>query len=332
MLTIDLVFRCLTFTILNPTIVALWPLSMLISEVYSAYDLTFRLIVLYAILVFLVHGLLYLDHVYRQSIHGPKRRLDWSSELVLVTGGASGLGQSIVSLLASRRTRIAVLDIIQTNENAFPGTTIRSYVCDVSSQDDLSRTYRKLESDFGQCPTIVVSCAGIMKLGTIQGMSMIDIDRILGVNLRSHFLLAKEYLPSLLKTGGHIITVSSALGSVGVHSLAAYCASKAATTSFHESLTAEVAGTGIVTTLISPGQLNSKMFSSVTTPNSFFAPVISTYEVANFIVDKIERREGGIFAMPLYARFIGIMRVLPSGLQVMLRWLSGMDQAAAGPG
>ncbi len=155
--------------------------------------------------------------------------------------------------------------------------------------------------------------------------------RIIKVNLCSQFLVAKQFLPAMLGQGyGSWVTVASSLGYVGSHSLAAYCATKAAVISFHESLTAEVGGPAskIQTLLINPGQMKTPMFQDLSTPNEFLAPVINPLLVAQFIVDKLDMRSGGEFGLPFYSNLLGLMRVLPSGLYWIVRRLSGMDEAA----
>lgn len=131
---------------------------------------------------------------------------------------------------------------------------------------------------------------------------------------------------------GSIITISSVLASVSPAGTSAYSASKAALTSFHRSITAELTYTypGIKTLLVTPGQLCTPLFDGVETPSSFFAPVLEPVEVAKEIIAAIDEGAGGVIAMPAYARWIGIMELLPESCQRGLRWVSGCDRAMAG--
>lgn len=294
---------------------------MYLTESKDAHSLQYRILLGYAALIWLFHGLLRIDRWYRQP--STTRKVVWDEELVLVTGGASGLGYSIVSLLATKQTHIAILDVVEPSRDLMAlRADIKFYQCDVSDAAAIAKAHEQMKVDFQRSPTIVVSNAGVMRAKPILELTPSEIDTTFAVNTKSHFLLAKEFIPA---GSLHFITIASSLASVGAHSLSTYCASKAATVSFHESLTAEVP---ITTTLICPGQLNTRMFSSLATPNAFFAPVVESLEVAKLVVQKVERREAGEFACPLYARYIPLMRALPSGVQRLLRKLAGLDDAA----
>lgn len=143
--------------------------------------------------------------------------------------------------------------------------------------------------------------------------------------------------------GGHIVTVASVLGKLGTAQLSDYTAAKAGLIAMHASLRAELAcsddeayegpGRGSVrTTLVTPGQLSTPLFAGVETPSNFFGPVVSPVELAKAIVEAVERGESGEISLPLYAKWIGILGVLPFSLQRLARWMSGADRAMAGFG
>ena len=71
------------------------------------------------------------------------------------------------------------------------------------------------------------------------------------------------------------------------------------------------------------------MFAGVKTPSSFFAPVIAPIDVAKEIIKMVDRGESGEIAVPLYARWIGWLGVLPVGVQSIVRAWSGIDAAIA---
>lgn len=140
--------------------------------------------------------------------------------------------------------------------------------------------------------------------------------------------------------GGHIVTVASVLGKLGTAQLSDYTAAKAGLIAMHASLRAELAcspdlayaGPGrssIRTTLVTPGQLSTQLFAGVQTPSNFFGPVVSPVELAKAVVQAIEQGESGEISLPLYAKWIGILGVLPFSLQKLARGLSGADQAMA---
>jgi hypothetical protein len=162
---------------------------------------------------------------------------------------------------------------------------------------------------------------------------------IFHTNLLSHYHLTSLFLPPLLTrpSGGHLITTSSVLGSLGASHLSLYASSKAALSTFHSSLTAELRSSAyppnnIKTILVAPGQLDTPMFAGIRQNwwRRFMGPRVEVREVAMRIVGMVDRGEGGEVRMPAYASWIGGMGGLPVGVQRALRELSGVDEEGRG--
>ena len=128
------------------------------------------------------------------------------------------------------------------------------------------------------------------------------------------------------------------LGKLGAANVSDYTAAKAGLIAMHASLRAELTSANnapegaenIRTILVTPGQLSTKLFASVRTPNSFFGPVVEPVELAREIVRMIDAGESGEISMPLYARWIEWLHVLSVGMQKLVRRLSGIDGAMEG--
>lgn len=163
-------------------------------------------------------------------------------------------------------------------------------------------------------------------------LSIDEIEHNFNVNLLSHFYTLKTFLPGMVRGGqGTIVTLSSVLGQIGAAGLTDYTAAKAGITALHKSLTAELKSyPNIKTVLVSPGQLSTPLFKGVKTPSSFFGPVLEPVDVAKEVIAAIDAGSSMVLAMPLYARWIDWMNVLPVGIQVIARKLSGVDAAMSG--
>ena len=167
--------------------------------------------------------------------------------------------------------------------------------------------------------------------------------RALDINVSGIYNTMLTFLPDMLarEAGGTIINISSVLGELGCAGLSAYTTSKAALTALHTSLRAELdvlsadksfcklnpGAKNIRMILSRPGQLDSTMFASVKPPSQFFGPTVSTAELAVAIVRAIDQGRNDEVNMPLYARQIGWLNVLPPGLKKIARRLAGLDQA-----
>ncbi|KAK5005813.1 hypothetical protein LTR28_007247, partial [Elasticomyces elasticus] len=84
------------------------------------------------------------------------------------------------------------------------------------------------------------------------------------------------------------------------------------------------------TVLVAPGQLSTPLFAGVRTPSRFLGPVVESVELAREIVELVDEGMSGEISMPLYARWVQWLGVLPVGLQRVIRGLSGLDGAMRG--
>ena len=82
--------------------------------------------------------------------------------------------------------------------------------------------------------------------------------------------------------------------------------------------------------LVTPGQLGTRLFEGVKTPSSFLGPVVEAVELAREIVRVVDEGVSGEVSLPLYAKWVGVLQVLPWSLQRVARWASGVDGAMSG--
>lgn len=106
-----------------------------------------------------------------------------------------------------------------------------------------------------------------------------------------------------------------------------YTAAKAGLMALHASVKAELPpDANIKTLLVTPGQMTTSLFAGVSTPSAFFAPVLEPVDVAKEIIGAIDSGTSGELAMPLYARWIQVLGILPVSVQRLLRAVSGVDR------
>ena len=166
---------------------------------------------------------------------------------VLITGGASGIGRLMALECAARGARVSVWDIHAENlekviaELAARGREKpRGFLCDVSRRE---RVYEvAVETRTAAGPVDVL----INNAGLVSGKAILDIpdekiEATFAVNTLSLFWLAKAFLPGMIERNrGHVVTIASASGLIGVAKLSDYAASKWAAVGFDESLRAEL--------------------------------------------------------------------------------------------
>jgi NAD(P)-dependent dehydrogenase (short-subunit alcohol dehydrogenase family) len=210
---------------------------------------------------------------------------------VIVTGGASGLGEAISEAVLERGGNAVVLDV-QQPRNGF-----------AFEQVDLSRT-REAEAAVGRIAEqhgaidAVVTAAGVDACGRIEDVDGEDWDRVVAVNLLGTAAVVRAALPHLERSGGRVITVASTLGLRALSDATAYCASKFGVIGFSRALAAETAGRVGVTCLV-PGGMQTSFFDGrderyKPPPDADLAPPSRVAETVMFALtrpDGVELRE-----------------------------------------
>ncbi|KAG5520195.1 hypothetical protein PMAC_001272 [Pneumocystis sp. 'macacae'] len=247
-------------------------------------------------------------------------------KIAIVTGGASGLGHELSLILSQLGVIVIIMDVVIKKKISNP--FCHYYQCDITCITDLKRVYLEIEKHYG-IPTILINNAAILGTGSIETMSFEKFKRVIDVNFISHFNMVKMFLPGMRqKNEGHIVTIASSLSFIGVTNLSAYCASKAALISFHESLKYELfyLNSNIQTTLVVLGQLNTPLFQDIRTPSRLLAPILDPVYVSEKIVKAIVNNLSTEIYTPLYCLILPLLRFMPIKFQKIFRHLSGVDK------
>jgi NAD(P)-dependent dehydrogenase (short-subunit alcohol dehydrogenase family) len=177
--------------------------------------------------------------------------------VALVTGASRGIGRVVASRLHEEGARVAALARSFEPLEAERRLDLR---CDVTVGSDVAAAVRRTIAAFG-VPDIVVNNAGTFLLKPIPETSEEEFADQLSVNVLGAFLVLREVLPPMRDRGrGHIVTIGSVVDHVPYAGNAAYGASKYGVRGLHEVLAEEVRGSGIRTTLISPGATDTRLW------------------------------------------------------------------------
>ncbi|KAK9764541.1 hypothetical protein K7432_007873 [Basidiobolus ranarum] len=257
-----------------------------------------------------------------------KKKFDWQDEVVLITGGASGVGFMLAETLAVRNIKTIVLDIKEMKSEY----NIHAYQCDVADSKQVIAIAEKIRNEVG-APTILINNAGIIIPNTLLDARIEDIERTLNVNLASQFWTIKEFLPSMIKNNhGHIVSMSSALGLVGAAQAADYAASKAGIIALHDSLREELACRypevdNVHCSILIPGLINTGMFAGVTHPFKFFLTTLEPAEVVQEIETILESNVGNEMKIPFYVNFTPLLRMTPNWVKNLAHQVTGSNVA-----
>ncbi len=188
-----------------------------------------------------------------------------TKRVAVVTGGASGMGESICHELGRRGHEVAVLDVngdaAQRVVEALraEGVVAIGLTADVSDRQAVEEAFAKVRSELGPVHILVTS-AGLVDFAPFAELTTRAWQRLIDVNLTGTFHCAQVAVPDMLDAGwGRIVMISSSSAQRGSPGMAHYAASKGALLSLTRSLAREYGPVGITVNNVPPSGIETPM-------------------------------------------------------------------------
>ena len=189
----------------------------------------------------------------------------FAGQVAVVAGGTGGLGRAVsqsfldegATVIATYRTQAEFDALIQAaGENR---ARIAGQRVDVSDESESRRLIEGVLAQHGRLDALVNTVGGYTGGVKLWDLDTKDFERMLAINLRSGYALARAVVPAMLKQGrGSIVNIAAKAGIDHPGGAAAYAASKAAAIAMMDSLAAEVSGTGVRVNSVLPSIIDTE--------------------------------------------------------------------------
>jgi NADP-dependent 3-hydroxy acid dehydrogenase YdfG len=192
----------------------------------------------------------------------------WKDKVVLLTGASSGIGEALALEISTRGAIVGLLarreqllqDLVKKIERN--GGVARQYACDISDELCVAEAAESLRREFGRIDILIANAGIGGGAKHAKDIQIRDFRRVIDTNLIGAVNAVGAVLPQMIERGsGQLVAISSLAGFRGLPKSAAYCASKAAMTTFFESVRLDVQDSGVAVTIIQPGFIKTSLTS-----------------------------------------------------------------------
>jgi 3-oxoacyl-[acyl-carrier protein] reductase len=187
------------------------------------------------------------------------------AQVVIVTGGAGGIGSAICRAMAQDRLRVVIADFNGegaaqlANKISKEGGDVLALQVDVGDKTSVRDMTGKVLARYGQID-FLINGAGVRTIVPVQDMPEEQWDRVIRINLKGVFLCSQSVAAHMVeRKEGRIINIASRRGVAGQPKCSHYAASKAGVIAFTKSLALELAPVNVLVNAIAPGRADTAM-------------------------------------------------------------------------
>lgn len=193
---------------------------------------------------------------------------NFSGQVAIVTGAASGIGLAIAHNLLNEGAIVIVLDInqnkLQQEFEKYNGSA-RLFAVDITDQAVINKVVEEVANEFGRID-MLINCAGITGVTNTLSHDVCpdDLHKVFELNFMSSFYTAKAVIPHMLKNNyGRILHMASIAGKEGNAGMLAYSSSKAAVIGMTKVQGKEYAETGITVNAMAPAVIRTPLVDAM---------------------------------------------------------------------
>jgi NAD(P)-dependent dehydrogenase (short-subunit alcohol dehydrogenase family) len=203
-----------------------------------------------------------------QILSEPKPHGLLKDKVVIITGGASGIGKAVALLLSREGATVAIVDIDEPNGQAVVQRIVESggkavfLHCDVTKMVECRSAVDRVLKEHGKI-SVLFNNVGIIRRASVVDTTEEEWDKVMATNVKSVFIFSKYVIPIMAEAGGGvIINTASGWGIVGGEKAASYCASKGAVVLLTKAMALDHGPQNIRVNCICPGDTETPMLYS----------------------------------------------------------------------
>ncbi len=259
--------------------------------------------------------------------------MELNDKVAIVTGAANGIGRASALAFAQHGADVVLADI-NGEENsqaaldiaASTGQRTLAVQCDVSKDKQVQDVMDQALDKFGRCD-ILLNNAGIILAGDILDLDPDDFDRVLGVNLRSYFILTQLVARHMVDQGieGAIINMSSINSVLTIPNQLAYVTSKGGLQQLTKVCAIRLAEHNIRVNAIGPGSINTNVLKAVVTDEESRRTLLSRTPLRRF-GEPAEIAKVAVFLASDYSSYITGQTIFPDGGRAALNYTVPVDE------
>ncbi len=245
------------------------------------------------------------------------------AKVVVVTGGASGIGEGVARLMAERGYQVAIIDRnmdagyrVADAINASGGHA-QCFQADISDEHQVNTAFERIAETYLRID--VLSCnAGIQTYGTVETTTSEEWDRVININLKGIFLCCKAAVPHLKISGGSIVIMGSVQGYATQKNVLGYTTSKHALVGFVKAMALDMAEYGVRVNGVAPGSVRTPMLeytvSLDTQPEQLWKTLDSMHPIGRIGTPREIAEVVAFLASPAASFVTGSMIIADGGL------------------
>jgi NAD(P)-dependent dehydrogenase (short-subunit alcohol dehydrogenase family) len=253
-----------------------------------------------------------------------------TGKVVVITGGARGIGAATAAALVAGGARVAIGDLDEDLAKRTAkelGPDVLALRLDVTDHAGFSDFLDEVERQLGPID-VLINNAGIMPLSPLDEESDETTARQLAINLAAVIHGTREAMRRMKpRRGGHIVNIASVAGKVGASGGATYCATKHGVVGLCEAVYYELRGTGVDITCVMPTIVSTEL--AVGLKQTRLSSQVAPEDVAEAIVDALRRPRLEVFVPRHLGGVNKLVRALPRSVGEWVLRRSGSDKLLA---